>query len=121
MDRMQAYQGYWESFQIPAYDETTVPDGAVMPYITYNVLASGFDETLYPSASIWYKGTSWSEVTAKAEEISRSIGLGGIMIPYQNGAIWIKRGQPFEQRLSDTDTLIRRIMLNLEIEFIEGN
>ena len=120
MDKVQAYHSFWSSFAIPAYDETTVPDGAVLPYITYNVLTSGFEDSLYPTASIWYKGTSWADITAKTEEISAAIGFGGTLVPYDGGTIWIKRGQPFAQRLSDTDSLIRRVMLNLEIEFIEG-
>ena len=118
MNAVQAYQNFWQSFGINAYDETTVPPDATMPYITYMVIEGSFDESIYPSASIWYKGTSWEDVTQKAYQINDSIGYGGMIIPYENGAFWIKRGTPFMQRLSDTDSLVRRILLNLEVEFI---
>lgn len=120
MDKIQAYHNFWQSFQIPAYDETTVPDGAVLPYITYNVLSGGFEDSLYPTASLWYRGTSWEEITLKSDTIFAVIGTGGVLVPFDGGAVWIKRGQPFAQRMSDPDSLIRRIMLNLEIEYIEG-
>lgn len=117
MNRIEAYQTFWQSFGLTAYDETTVPDNAQMPYITYMVQESEFDTTVYNTASIWYKGTTWSDVTQKSFEISDAIGIGGIIVPCDNGALWIKRGTPFAQRMSDPDTLVRRIYLNVEVEF----
>lgn len=116
-DRMQAYQDFWESFGISAYEETTVPDDAVMPYITYQVQMSSFNETVFNTASVWYKGTSWADITSKTLEISDAIGLGGIIIPCDDGALWIKRGTPFAQRMSDVDSLVRRMYLNIEVEY----
>jgi hypothetical protein len=120
MNEYQAYQNFWSAFGIPAYDESTVPDEAEMPYITYNVLVGEFEELLFPSISIWYKGTSWTAVSEKALEIESAIGYGGVTIPYDNGYIWIKRSTPSSQRLSDPDTLVRRMMLNLEVEYFRG-
>lgn len=37
MNKAQAIQAFWESFGVPAYEESTVPDDAVMPYITYSM------------------------------------------------------------------------------------
>ena len=93
MNEYQAYQSFWEMFRIPAYDETTVPDDATLPYITYNVISGSFDETVFPNASIWYKGTSWKNVTEKALEIEATIGTGGVMIPFDDGFIWIKNSE----------------------------
>lgn len=117
MNEYQAYQAFWESFGIPAYDESTVKEDQALPYITYNVIGASFDETVYPNASIWYRGTSWSAITEKAKQIEDAIGMGGIVIPFENGAIWIKRSSPFIQRMSDPDDLIRRIYLSLEVEY----
>jgi hypothetical protein len=53
-------------------------------------------------------------------DIEAVIGRGGVFQPFDGGSIWIKRGQPFAQRMADdsSDT-IRRIVLNIETEFID--
>ena len=120
MNRIEAYQWFWQSFDLNAYEETTVPDDAQMPYITYQVQMSEFETTMYNTASLWYKGTSWSAVTQKSMEIYDAIGYGGVVLHCDEGAFWIKRGTPFAQRMSDPDTLVRRIYLNVEVEnFVE--
>ena len=35
-NKWQAIDRFWNSFGIPAYDESSVPQGATMPYITYH-------------------------------------------------------------------------------------
>lgn len=120
MDQMQAYQKYLESFGIPVYDDSTVPNNASFPRITYLGQMGEFDEVIYNDLSLWYKSTSWKDVTQKAIEIYESIGLGGTVIPYDGGALWIKRGTPFMRRMSDPDTLIRRMFINIEVEFFSN-
>lgn len=121
MDRLQALQGFWSGFGLKAYDENTVPDNAMTAnggkYLTYEVAVAGFDEPVSATASLWYKSTSWAEITAKEETIYATIGSGGVIVPYTGGALWIKRGKPFAQRMSDPDDTIRRIYLTVEIEF----
>lgn len=115
MDNWKSLQQFWESFSIPAYDENTVPDSAVMPYITYEAGESGFDTMTALTASIWYYSSSWAAISQKADEINDRLRYGGIVT---NG-IWIKRGTPFAQRMSDPDARIRRIVLNVEVEYLE--
>ena len=120
MDKIQALNSFWNSFNLIAYDDSTVPEEAQLPYITYSV---GEDEFGYPvslTASIWYRSKRWDEITNKLNEISRAIGRGGKMIPYDGGAIWITKGSPFAQRVRDEDDSIRRIFINIEVEFIGG-
>ena len=50
-------------------------------------------------------------------EIGAAIGLGGKIIPFDGGKLWIKRGTPFAQRMSDENEQIRRIYLNVEVEY----
>lgn len=118
MDKEQALNSFWNGFDLVAYDESSVPDEAELPYITYSV---GVDEFLYPvslTASIWYRSTSWGPITNKLNQISNVIGKGGKMVPYEGGSIWIKKGSPFAQRMTDEDNSIRRIFINIEAEFI---
>ena len=73
-DKSQAIQNFWERFSIPAYDSATVPDNEQMPYITYECKTSAFDETISMMASLWYRSSSWADISQKADEISAYIG-----------------------------------------------
>jgi hypothetical protein len=120
MNKIQALNAFWNSFQLKAYDETSVPDGAELPYITYEVSSDDFGGTLAQVASLWYRNSSWSEITAKEQEIADFITRGGRMIAYDGGAMWIQMGTPWAQRMGDpSDELIRRIVLNIQIEFLD--
>lgn len=112
-----ALHTFWNSFGIPAYDENTVPDGAQLPYITYEAQISGLDDQVSLSASLWYRSMSWAEISEKAHEISRSIG-GGTGVGYSDGRLWITKASPFAQRMSEpSDEQVRRILLQIAAEF----
>lgn len=119
MDKIQAYNSFWNSFGIPAYDELSVPDEAKPPYITYQTASDDFGNSLFLNASIWYRSTSWVDITHKEQQISEYIGRGGRSIPYDDGAFWIVKGSPWAQRMSDEDDMIRRIVLQYNIEFLD--
>lgn len=119
MNSAQALHNFWSGFGLPAYDENTVPDEAQLPYITYEMGDDFFDNPMARSASIWYRSTSWSEITEKEQEIADFIGRGGRSIACDGGGIWIKRGTPWAQRMQESSDMIRRIVLNLEVEFIK--
>lgn len=118
MNKVQALNTFWNSFSLNAYDASTVPDDLALPYITYSVAEDDFNYSVSLTASIWYRSKRWDEITAKLEEIADTIGRGGVMVPYDGGAIWIKKGSPFAQRVTDEDDSIRRIYMNIEAEFI---
>lgn len=120
MDREQAYNQFWNSFDIPAYDTNTVPQDAPLPRITYDVAISDFDTPTSLMASIWLRSTGWKEITAIARRIENKLSEGGQMVSYDDGAIWIKKGYPFLQRMSDPDDTIRRIVVIVEVEYLEG-
>lgn len=121
MDKFQALQSFWGSFGIPAYDESTVPTGEnkpAMPYITYDAVVGNLGDRCAMSASIWYRGTSWSEATTKLTEIASALNRSGKVIPMDEGAVWIKAGSPFAQRMPDSDDTVRRIYINVTAEYI---
>ena len=118
---------FWSSFGLTAYDENTVPDDATMPYLTYDVNVG--DITSGPvtmQASLWYRSMSWKEITEKSDEIRNYLGIGGVMIEHDHGAIWIKRGNTFAQRSaagsseSEQDSSVRRVVLTVDIDFINN-
>lgn len=118
MDKMQALNNFWNSFDLPAYDESTVPDDAELPYITYSAGEDDFNRPIALNASLWYRSKTWSDITGKLEQISHKISMGGLMVRYDNGAILIQKGTPFAQRVRDENDSIRRIYINVEVEFI---
>lgn len=120
MNKSQAIQAFWESFKIPAYDETTVPDNAPFPYITYNVKTDSIGNICLMSASIWYRSTSWKDVSDKAEEIAEYIvKMAPPSIEIDNGRLYINKGTPFAQRMSEpNDDMVRRIYININAEFL---
>lgn len=120
MTAMQALNNFWNGFGLVAYDENTVPDKTPFPYITFEATEDYFNSTVALSASLWYRSTLWADVSRKEEQIADFIGRGGRTVAFDGGAFWIKRGQPWAQRMGDpSDDMIRRIVLNIEIEFIQ--
>lgn len=117
LNKTQALHAFWNSFGWPAYDETTVPDNAELPYITYPVEVGEWGYPCLIRASLWYRGTLWKEITDKAEEITG--GLNGKGIPYDNGTILLFNSDPKYQRIQESDDSIRRIVMNIYMEFLE--
>jgi len=95
-----------------------VPDSAVLPYITYETAISSFGEPTEINASIWDRSTSWQSVQQKADQIMAALNNGGYVST--DNRLWVKMGTPFQQRMSEPDDDgIRRIVLNLEIEYLQ--
>ena len=120
MDKAQALHSFWSEFGIPAYDENSVPDSVKLPYITYESSSDEFGNSLALTASVWYRSSSWIEITEKVMEIAERITRGGAIITYDGGAMWIQRRTPWAQRLGDpSDDTIKRVVLSIAIEYID--
>ena len=130
MTKAGAIHQFWNSFGLNAYEENVVYDidengkevEPKFPYIVYQLETDSLDNDVQMSASVWYRGSSWVEANAKAEEISQTIGRGGKILKCDNGRIWLKRGTPFSQNMGDdTDNLIKRKYLNITAEFFTAD
>ena len=125
MDKEQALHQFWSSFGLTAYDENTVPDNALTTnggkYLTYNVATASLDEPTPLYAHLWYKSSSWAEITVKANQMAEAIGRGGAIVHFDGGYIWICRGAPFSQRMPDEDDTIRRIYINVMAEYLSAD
>lgn len=117
MNKAQAIQAFWESFGVPAYEESTVPDDAVMPYITYSMVADSIGHPIPMTGSIWDKTYSWENISIVADVISNAL-VQVKSIPLDVGYIYITRGTPFAQRMVDEDDTIRKIYINLMVEYL---
>lgn len=117
MDKEQAIHSFWSQFAT-AYDENTVPEDAVYPRITYEVITDNFGVQNVLTASIWDRSTSWKSVTDILHRIESQLTYGGQTVHCDGGMVWVQRGVPFAQRMNDPDDSLRRIVLNIETEFI---
>lgn len=117
MNKAQAVQTFWESFGVPAYEESTVPDDAVMPYITYSMVSDSVGHPIPMTGSIWDKAYSWARVTNIADMISNEL-VQVKSIPLDIGYLYITRGTTFAQRITDEDDTVRRIYINLMVEYL---
>lgn len=120
MNGEQTVHAFWASFGWDAYDETSVPAQKPMPYITHEGAVDTFGHEVAQVATLWYRSSGWTEITAKRREIEARLTKGGLIIPYDGGAVLIRRGDPWAQRRADAvDDMARSIVLNYTVEFIE--
>ena len=130
MNKEQAYSEFWSGFGVLAFEENSVPDDktiqslidagvaeAKYPYIAYQVITDDLGHPVYPMASIYDRSTSWKRATDLKNEISEYI-QNMTTIKLDNGRMFITKGSPFaQQQLESEDMNIRRIILQLGVEF----
>ena len=122
MTKGQALQQFFSGF-MTAYPSTSVPDDVVFPYLTYEVSFGTFgDGDQSMTVNLWFYTDSEAIPNAKAKEFSELISRGGTIINCDEGAIWLKRGTPFCQSLSDdVSPNVKRRYINLDVEYLTNN
>jgi len=125
MKKEQAIHQFWSGFGLKAYDEQTVPtgdDAPAFPYITYEVITDSLGYPVALTGSLWYRSTSWTDITAKKDKIAESIGYGHKTIKIDGGYMYLTRGTPFAQRMGDeNDNMIRRIYIQINCEYLTAD
>lgn len=116
MNRDQAIHNFFSQF-LTAYDDASVPDDALLPYLTYPVLIGTYDSPITCQPSLWYKDTSWEAITLKAHEIMDNID--GHTIKYDKGAILLNSSGAKYQRLNSGAIDVKRILLTIQMTFLE--
>lgn len=119
MTKAAALYQFFSGFGMDAYAATSVPDDAILPYLTYELITSAWDGgEVGLTVNLWFRTESEAVPNAKAEELSEAIGHGGIRLKCDNGYIWLKRGSPWCQSLSDeTSKEIKRRYINITAEY----
>lgn len=127
MDSSQALHTFWSSFDLPAIDEQSAYDENTLEAlgigdnrITYEVATGTIEsDNLTLTGSLWYRSTSWAEITQKAEEIAAYIGYGGKNYELDNGylKIMLPRGQKYRRDPTEQEGY-RRIIFNIEVMFL---
>lgn len=123
MTKEAALHKFFNSFGIPFYPASSVPEDAVFPWGTYELATSAWEGgDVGLTVNLWYYTTDEAPPNAKARELSEAIGLGGKILRCDGGAIWLKRGSPWCQSLrDDTDPIIKRRYINVTAEYMTQN
>ncbi len=122
MTKDKALHAWFGQF-LPAYPASSVPGDAVFPWLTYDLILGAWDSgEASITVNLWYYTESEATPNAKAQEIADAIGMGGVFVSCDEGAIWLKRGTPWCQAIKDdTEPNIKRRYLNITAEFITPN
>lgn len=114
----KALYDFWSSFSIPAYPENNVPyseDGVTPvepPYITYRVTRPDWRTQVSTFARVWYKDTSYKDISDKVDEIESRIGEG-VMLPTDNGFLLLFKDINFCQYEPTDDSRLKVAYLSL--------
>ena len=97
-----------------AYIETSVPESAEFPYITYKCGSEDWKNKALISCSIYSKSSSYVELSEIAERILDSARDGAI-INVEGGYLCIYLGEPEFQIVPNTDYNIRQGYINFVV------
>ena len=103
-----------------AYANTSVPDDVELPYITYEVPDASFGQNERNcTVQAWFKTASEAVPNALAKDIKGAIGQGGVILPVDDGSIWLKRGDPWSiATTAEGDNTVKLRQMNVTIEFL---
>lgn len=120
MTKTQALYEFFSSFGMDAYPADSVPNDTTFPWLTYEVSVGGdFGDSVSIQAHLYFHTKSESVPNAKVDQISKEIGMGGIVIPFDEGRIWIRKGSPFAFSTPDqNDPMIKHRIMNLMLEYL---
>ena len=122
MNKEEALYAFWNSIDsaVGAFDETTVPDTAPFPRITYNVATDSLNNVVPLHVDVVDSSNSWRKAQEIKDKISKRVNEKGfVTIPFDGGYIYLCGGAPFAQRVDDPDDdRIKRYYINLTAEFL---
>lgn len=110
----------WFNNLMPFYPASSVPGDVVFPYGTYELITDSlYGGEVGLTVNLWFYTESEADPNDKAQEFAQYIGMGGAVIPCDEGYIWIKRGTPWSQSLADeSDAKIKRRYINVTAEYL---
>lgn len=115
---------FLSGFGIPAYAATATPSDAQFPYLTYELVVGDWEggEVNMP-VNVWYRTDSEAKPNAKVREIRDALKFGGVQVPCEGGALWLKQGSPWAQavRVEGEDDKIKRRYVNINVEYLLSN
>lgn len=122
MTKDKALRRWFDQF-LDVYPSSNVPDDVIFPYLTYDLVTGAFDSgEISLTVNLWFYTESEAVPNAKAQEMADAIGYGGTVVPCDGGCIWVKRGSPWCQNITEeSNTNIKRRYLNITVEYLTAN
>lgn len=122
MDKSQALSYFWNSFGWTALDEQGDYDERERleigdRYILFENQTGDYTGPVSLTASLYHRSSSWETISLKMQEIADAIGQGTRLV-IDGGYLWIKRQNPFSRHMEDQSRDWRRILLNIEVDFL---
>lgn len=119
MTKNKALYSWFNEF-MTFYRDTAVPEDAELPYGTYTYSEDAWGG--YPvnlNINLWFRTESEAIPDEVAQELGERIGYSGVRIPCDEGYIWLQKGSPWCQSLTDsTDSNIKRRYINITAEYL---
>lgn len=112
---MRAMYQFFNLFA-PAYVESTVPSGTAYPYITYNLVDNGIEDSI-TQIIIYTYSSSFLPLANIIDSMNEYIG-SGVLYPYESGHLWIKKGSPFSQNYPQDDIKLKASYVTLNISIL---
>lgn len=112
----KALYNFVSGFTWTAYPEYSVPDSAVLPYITYTIQESAWDEQGMLQMRLWYQGTGYATLNAKIDEIS-AVVESGKHVPTESGGLYVFKGTPWCQYQKSDETDLKIAYLNFNVNY----
>lgn len=118
MNKYQALYEFYSGFDIPAYEENSVPENAKLPYLTYEIMTAEFDmENIAMSCQIYFKSDSLMKINALTERLYNKLD-GGCKLKCDTGYIILYRGRPFAQNRPSGDKTVKAKYINISADYI---
>lgn len=118
MTKADALYQFFNSFGIPAYATTDVPDDVTFPYLTYDLTLGAIEETTYPTVELWDYSTINVPINAKAQEIDDRCKNGAV-IRFDGGGAIIYSG-PWTGLRDEVSPDIKRRRSNFTIQWVSN-
>ena len=119
MTKNKALYSWFNRF-MDFYRASAVPGDVEFPYGTYEYIDSAFDDgEVGLTINLWFRTESEAVPDEAAQDLSKRIGYSGVLIPCDEGYIWLKRGSPWCQSLTYAeDPAIKRRYINITAEYL---
>ena len=124
MTAAEAFYRFWGQFGFPVAEESAVPDtdppGYPLLVCRYGE-GAGRGEAVGLSVSLWVRSPGWRDAQEAADRIGAVLPPGGVLLPCDNGALWLTRDTPWAMRAgNDEDPLLKRIIFRLTARVYKG-
>lgn len=85
---------------LPIHLEDMIPSNTPFPYLTYSLTRNDMFENGLDQVRIWTHSQNIIQLSSFLDSVAEAVPHQGVVLelPDGNGALWLMRGTPFQQR-----------------------